>query len=49
MKRAHIAMVLLAGVVAGSLVAHFIKNRAAAPSQLEHATLVAEPRALPVR
>jgi protein SCO1/2 len=47
MKRAHIAMVLLAGVVAGSLVAHFIKNRGAAPSQLEHATLLAEPRALP--
>jgi len=47
MKRAHIAMVLLAGVVAGSLVAHFVRNREAPPPQLEHATLFAEPRALP--
>lgn len=47
MKRAHIAMVLLAGVVAGSLVAHLVRNRQAPPPRLEHATLFAEPRALP--
>lgn len=47
MKRAHIAMVLLAGVVAGILVAYFVRNRQSAPPQLEHATLFAEPRVLP--
>jgi len=48
MKRAHIAMVVIAGVVAGGLVAHLVTNRAAPPPQLERATLFAEPRALPV-
>ncbi len=47
MKRAHIAMVVLAGVVAGVLVAYLVSNRAAPPPQLERATLFAEPRALP--
>jgi protein SCO1 len=47
MKRAHIAMVMLAGVVAGGLVAHLVTNRAEPPPQLERATLFAETRALP--
>jgi len=47
MKRAHIATVVLAGVVAGILVAYLVRNREAPPPQLEHATLFAEPRALP--
>jgi protein SCO1 len=47
MKRAHIAMVVLAGVVAGGFVAHLVMDRAAPPPQLERATLFAEPRALP--
>lgn len=47
MKRVHIATVVLAGVVAGSLVAYLVRNREAPPPQLEHATLFAEPRALP--
>ena len=48
MKRAHIAMVMLAGIVAGGVVAHLATNRAKPPPQLERATLFAEPRALPV-
>jgi protein SCO1 len=47
MKSAHVAMVVLAGVVAGGLVAHLVTNRAEAPPQLERATVFAEPRALP--
>jgi protein SCO1 len=47
MKRAHVAIVVLAGVLAGALVAHLLRNRAAAPPSLERATLYAEPRALP--
>jgi protein SCO1 len=47
MKRAHVAMVVLAGVLAGVLVAHLLRNREAPPPSLEHSTLYAEPRALP--
>ena len=47
MKRAHVAIVVLAGALAGALVAHLLRNRAAAPPSLEHATLYAERRALP--
>lgn len=47
MKRVYVAMVVLAGIVAGGLVAHQIRNRAVPPVQLDHATLLAEPRALP--
>jgi protein SCO1 len=47
MKRAHIATVVLASVVAGILVAHFVRYRESPPPQPEHATLFAEPRALP--
>ncbi len=47
MKRAHVAIVVLAGVLAGVLVAHLLRNRAAPVPTLEHATLYAEPRALP--
>ena len=47
MKRAHVAIVVLAGALAGVLVAHLLRNRAAAPPSLERATLYAERRALP--
>lgn len=47
MKRAHIAMVVLAGVVAGIFVAQFARKREPPPPQLDRATLFAEPRALP--
>jgi protein SCO1/2 len=47
MKRAHVAIVVLAGALAGVLVAHLLRNRAAAPPPLERATLYAERRALP--
>ena len=47
MKRAHVAIVVLAGALAGALVAHLLRNRAAAPPSLERATLYAERRALP--
>ena len=47
MKRAHVAIVVLAGVLAGVVVAHLLRNRAAPPPPLERATLFAEPRALP--
>ncbi len=47
MKRAHVAIVVLAGVLAGVLVASLLRNRQAPPPQLEHATLYAEPRPLP--
>ena len=46
MKRALVTMVVLAGVLAGVLVAHLLGKRAA-PPPLEQATLYAEPRALP--
>jgi protein SCO1/2 len=47
MKRAHVAIVVLAGALAGVLVAHLLRNRAAAAPSLERATLYAERRALP--
>ena len=47
MKRAVVAMVVLAGVLAGVIVAHLLGNRAAPPPPPERATLYAEPRALP--
>jgi protein SCO1/2 len=47
MKRAHVAMVVLAGALAGVLVANVLRNRAAAPPSLERATLYAERRPLP--
>jgi protein SCO1/2 len=47
MKRAHIAVVVLAGALAGVLVAYVVRSRQAPPPPLEHATLLAEPRALP--
>ena len=47
MNRAHIAIVVLAGVFAGVVVAHFMRNRVDPLPPLERATLFAEPRALP--
>lgn len=47
MNRAQLAVVVLAGVAAGVAVAHFAGKRGAAPPATEHATLFAEPRALP--
>jgi len=47
MKRALVAIVVLAGALAGVLVAHLLRNRAAEPPSLERATLYAERRALP--
>ena len=47
MKRAHVVIVVLAGVLAGALVAHLLRSRAAEPPSLERATLYAEPRAMP--
>ena len=46
MKLAHVAIVVLAGALAGVLVAHLLRNRAAPPS-LGRATLYAERQALP--
>ena len=45
MNRAHIAVVVLAGVVAGVVVAHLVSEPARPRRQLERATLFAEPRA----
>jgi protein SCO1 len=47
MNRAHIAIVVLAGVLAGVGVAYFMRDRVAPSPPLERATLFAEPRALP--
>ena len=47
MNRAHIAIVVLAGVLAGVVVAHFVRDRVDPLPPLERATLFAEPRALP--
>jgi protein SCO1 len=47
MNRAHIAIVVLAGVLAGVGVAYFMRGRVASLPPLERATLFAEPRALP--
>ena len=47
MKRTHVAIVMLAGVLAGVLVAHLARNRNAPLLPLEHATLYSEPPALP--
>jgi protein SCO1/2 len=47
MKRAHVAIVVLAGALAGVLVAHLLRNQAAPPPSLERATMYAERRALP--
>jgi protein SCO1/2 len=47
MKRAHVAIVILAGVLAGLGAAYLVKDRNAPPPPLELATLYAEPRPLP--
>ncbi len=47
MNRAQVAIVVLAGVAAGVVVAHFAGKRGVPPPELERATLLAEPRALP--
>lgn len=49
MKRTHVAVVVVVGALAGVLAARLIFERAAPspPATLEHATLYAEPRALP--
>lgn len=47
MNRVHIAIVVLAGVLAGVVVAHFMRDRVDPLPLLERATLFAEPRTLP--
>jgi protein SCO1/2 len=47
MNRAHIAIVVFAGIFAGVGVAYFMRDRVAPLPPLERATLFAEPRALP--
>ena len=47
MKRAHVAVIILAGIVAGVAAAHFFARLRSAPLELEQATLFEEPRALP--
>lgn len=47
MKRAHVAIVVLAGVLAGALAAYLVRDRQASAPTPEHATLYAELRPLP--
>jgi protein SCO1 len=47
MKRAHVAVIVLAGVLAGVLASYVVARRVAPPPALEHATAYGEPRVLP--
>jgi protein SCO1 len=47
MKRAHVAIVVLAGVLAGALAAYLVRDRQEPGPTPEHATLYAELRPLP--
>lgn len=47
MKRAQVAVIVLAGVLAGVLASYVVARRAAPAPVLEHATAYGEPRALP--